>query len=202
MPISLLGKFYINENKNLFKFMRQIPNNFTIIKSIEINFLYMFLVKEKYLFFFFFSYTYYFSFTNRNPLQLALFPLFSSKRTTLSLSLMLFPYYQMAKWPQLIPSTFLPVLRVRDTQSLCPINGKKTLCLALMRQFSLSLSLSHAVLLLPNCRMTTINTFNLLTSSACVTLSKSLPKKMARRLFFFFLISGKKTVSCLNEVSN
>ena len=120
--------------------MRQIPNNFTIIKSIEINFLYMFLVKEKYLFFFFFSYTYYFSFTNRNPLQLALFPLFSSKRTTLSLSLMLFPYYQMAKWPQLIPSTFLPVLRVRDTQSLCPINGKKTLCLDLMRQL-LSLSL-------------------------------------------------------------
>ena len=120
--------------------MRQTPNNFTIIKSIEINLLYMFLAKEKSHFFF--SYTYYFSFTNRNPLQLALFPLFSSRRTTLSLSLMLFPYYQIAKWPQLIPSTFLPVLRVRDTQSLCPINGKKTLCLALMRQLSLSLSLS------------------------------------------------------------
>ena len=105
---------------------------------------------------------------------------------------MLFPYYQMAKWPQLIPSTFLPVLRVRDTQSLCPINGKKILCLALMRQLSLSLSL----MLFSYYQI--VNTFNLLTSSACETHSKSLPNKMARRLFFFD-IWQEDFVSCLNE---
>ena len=177
--------------------MRQIINNFTIIKLIEINFVVYVLRQKKNLIIFFFSYTYYFSFTNRNPLQLALVPLFSSRRTTLSLSLMLFPYYQMAKWPQLIPSTFLPVLRVRDTQSLCPINGKKTLCLALMRQLSLSLSLS--LMLFSYYQI--VNTFNLLTSSACETHSKSLPNKMARRLFFFFfLISGRKTL-CLAFMS-
>ena len=68
---------------------------------------------------------------------------------------------------------------------------------------SLSFSLSYVVLILPNSRITTINTFNLLTSSVCETHSKSLPKKMARRLFFFFFdIWQEDFVSCLNEVSN
>ena len=104
--------------------MRQTINNFTIIKLIEINFVvYVLRQKKNLIINFFFSYTYYFSFTNRNPLQFALFPLFSCKRTTLSL--MLFSYYQMAEWPQLIPSTFLPLLRVRPTQSLCPRKWKE-----------------------------------------------------------------------------
>ena len=87
----------------------------------------MFYGKRKIsLLIFFFSYTYYFSFTNRNPLQFALFPLFSCKRTTLSL--MLFSYYQMAEWPQLIPSTFLPLLRVKHTQKSLPKKMERRLC--------------------------------------------------------------------------
>ena len=101
--------------KNLFKFMRQTPNNFNIIKSIEISFLYRFKT---------ISYTYYFSFTNCNPLQFALFPLFSSKRTTFSLSLSL--SLSLSHVVPILPNVRMAIINTfnRFTSSACERHSK------------------------------------------------------------------------------
>ena len=69
-----------------------------------------------------------------------------------------------------------PTIFLSQTVTLCSLHFSPYFLL------NAQLSLSHAVLILPNGRMATINTFNLFTSFACETHSMSLPKKMERRL--------------------